>query len=216
MISIPTASCVSTNSRSKSSISVSRCPEWSVYCRSSTIGDMGSAIAGPNACAVEKLPAGVSSARGEELAQLLAARSGEALDLHAEYVNPQMVRVLRIIGFDREWARAEGAYLYDRGATRYLDWLGGFGMFNVGRNNPTRARRARELLELETPSLPQLGLSDLPGLLAEALVRVAPARDRPRPLRQQRHRGGRGRDQARPRRDRGGRGSSRSRTASTG
>ena len=30
-------------------------------------------------------------------------------------------------------------------------------------------------MQLGTPSLPQLGLSDLPGLLAEALVRVAPA-----------------------------------------
>ena len=36
-----------------------------------------------------------------ELAELLRARSGETLDLHAEYVNPQMVRVLRTTGFDQ-------------------------------------------------------------------------------------------------------------------
>ena len=48
-----------------------------------------------------------------ELRELLDARAGEALDLHAEYVNPQMIRVLRTIGFDRDWARTEGAYLYD-------------------------------------------------------------------------------------------------------
>src|SRR4051794_2765550 len=58
-----------------------------------------------------------------ELAELLRARSGEALELHAEYVNPQMVRVLRTIGFDRDWARTEGAYLYDAEGERYLDWL---------------------------------------------------------------------------------------------
>ena len=47
-------------------------------------------------------------------------------------------------------------------------------MYNVGRNNPTVRAALEELLTLETPSLPQMGLSDLPGLLAEALVRIAP------------------------------------------
>src|SRR3954463_7481015 len=77
---------------------------------------------------------GKLSAMSGELAELLRARSGEALDLHAEYVNPQMIRVLRTIGFDRDWARTEGAYLYDSDGEHYLDWLGGFGMFNVGRD----------------------------------------------------------------------------------
>ncbi len=109
------------------------------------------------------------------LKDLLAERAGEGLGLYARYSNPRFVQILGILGFDRQWARAEGAYLYDRGGTRYLDWLGGFGMYNVGRNNAAVRRALEELLALQTPSLPQLGLSDLPGLLAEALVRVAPA-----------------------------------------
>jgi ornithine--oxo-acid transaminase len=112
---------------------------------------------------------------GFRLGELLEERAGEGYGLYGRHSNPRFVDVLRIIGFDRDWARAEGAYLYDRQGTRYLDWLGGFGMFNVGRNNPTVRAALAELLALETPSLPQLGLSDLPGLLAEALVRVAPA-----------------------------------------
>jgi ornithine--oxo-acid transaminase len=108
------------------------------------------------------------------LARLLAARAGEGIGLYGRYSNPRFVQILKILGFDRDWARAEGAYLYDRKGTRYLDWLGGFGMYNVGRNNPVVRAALVELLGLETPSLPQLGLSDLPGLLAEALVRVAP------------------------------------------
>ena len=110
-----------------------------------------------------------------ELAELLRARSGEALDLHAEYVNPQMVRVLRTIGFDRDWARTEGAYLYDADGERYLDWLGGFGMFNVGRNNPRVRDWLVEAMELQTPNAPQLGVSPVTPLLAEELVRRAPA-----------------------------------------
>ncbi len=110
-----------------------------------------------------------------ELAELLAARSGEALDLHAEYVNPQMIRVLRTIGFDRDWARTEGAYLYDSDGNRYLDWLGGFGMFNVGRNNPRVRDWLVEAMERQTPNAPQMGISLVTPLLAEELVRRAPA-----------------------------------------
>jgi ornithine--oxo-acid transaminase len=110
-----------------------------------------------------------------ELAQLLASHQGSTLDEFAEYVNPQMVRVLRTIGFDREWARSEGAYLYDADGNRYLDWLGGFGMFNVGRSN-TRVRDwLVEAMQLQTPSAPQMGVSPVTPLLAAELVRRAPA-----------------------------------------
>jgi ornithine--oxo-acid transaminase len=109
------------------------------------------------------------------LKELLSERAGEGARLYGRYSNPRFVQILKILGFDREWARAEGAYLYDRHGTKFLDWLGGFGMYNVGRNNAAVRRALEELLELKTPSLPQLGLSDLPGLLAEALVAVAPA-----------------------------------------
>ena len=108
------------------------------------------------------------------LRELLASRAGEELDLHARLINPQFVRVLRTIGFDRHWARAEGAYLFDADGNRYLDFLGGFGMFNVGRNNPRVRAALLEALELETPGSVQLGVATLPALLAERLVELAP------------------------------------------
>src|SRR3954466_954074 len=117
---------------------------------------------------------GKLSAMSGELAELLRARSGETLDLHAEYVNPQMVRVLRTIGFDRDWARTEGAYLYDADGERYLGWLGGFGMFNVGRNNPRVREWLVDAMELQVPNAPQMGVSPLTPLLAEQLVDRAP------------------------------------------
>src|SRR5262249_5761385 len=86
------------------------------------------------------------------------------------------MRVLRTIGFDRVWARAEGQYLYDRDGARSLDLLGGFGMFNTGRNNPRVRAALVETLELETPGSVQLGVSLLPGLLAEELLRRTPPR----------------------------------------
>ncbi|HYA09177.1 MAG TPA: aspartate aminotransferase family protein [Gaiellaceae bacterium] len=109
------------------------------------------------------------------LTELVDERGAEGLDLHAKTINPQFVRLLRAIGFDRRWARAEGAYLWDSDGNRYLDVLGGFGMFNVGRNNPRVRAALIEALELERPGSVQLGVDVLPALLAEELLRRAPA-----------------------------------------
>src|ERR671924_389210 len=109
------------------------------------------------------------------LRELLDEHSGEELDLYARTINPQFIRLLRPIGFDRRWARAEGAYLYDADGTRFLDLLGGFGMYNVGRNNPRVRAALVEALELETPGSVQMGESPLPPLLAEELLRRVPA-----------------------------------------
>jgi ornithine--oxo-acid transaminase len=108
--------------------------------------------------------------------ELLDTRSGEDYELYARGINPQFMRVLRTIGFDRLWARAEGQYLYDEEGRRYLDMLGGFGMFNVGRNNPRVRDALVEVLELATPGSVQLGVSLLPGLLAEELLKRTPDR----------------------------------------
>src|SRR5438477_3640336 len=110
------------------------------------------------------------------LEALLDSRRGEDLDLWARTINPQFVRVLRTIGFDRTWARADGAYLYDTDGTRYLDLLGGFGMYGVGRNNPRVRAALAEALELETPGMLAMGTTLLPGLLAEALIGLAGGR----------------------------------------
>jgi ornithine--oxo-acid transaminase len=108
--------------------------------------------------------------------ELLEARAGEDYELYARTINPQFMRVLKTIGFDRVWARGEGQYLYDRDGTRFLDVLGGFGMFNVGRNNPRVRAALIETLELETPGSVQLGVSLLPGLLGEELLKRTPPR----------------------------------------
>ena len=52
--------------------------------------------------------------------ELVAARGDESLDLWAKSINPQFARVLKTIGFDRTWKRAEGAYLWDSKDRRFL------------------------------------------------------------------------------------------------
>ena len=111
-----------------------------------------------------------------DIRELVEARQGESLELWARTINPQFARVLKTIGFDRTWVRAEGAHLWDADGNRFLDLLGGFGMFNVGRNNPRVRAALVEALELDLPGSVQLGASPLPPLLAEELLRRTPPR----------------------------------------
>src|SRR5690348_3150553 len=106
----------------------------------------------------------------------MAARNGsDPSALYARTINPQFVRMLRVLGFDRTWVRGENEYLYDADGERFLDLLGGFGMYALGRNAPGIRAALVEALERETPGSLQLGLSELPGLLAEELLARAPA-----------------------------------------
>jgi ornithine--oxo-acid transaminase len=116
------------------------------------------------------------STDGFDLGALIEARQGSEVDLWGKTINPQFARILKAIGFDRRWARTEGAYLYDSDGNRYLDMLGGFGMFNVGRNNPRIRAALADALERDLPGSIQMGASLLPPLLAEALIERTPDR----------------------------------------
>ena len=108
----------------------------------------------------------------------IADRAGESFSLHEKYLNAQMVRVLKTIGFDRHYTRAEGAYLYDRAGARYLDLLSGFGVFAIGRNHPTVKRAMVDVLNADLPNLVQMDVSLLSGLLAERLLAHVPGQER--------------------------------------
>ena len=110
-----------------------------------------------------------------ELRELIA-NAGDEHDLWARTINPQFVRVLRTIGFDRKWVRGDGAHIYDADGNSYLDLLGGFGMYNVGRNNPNVRAALIEALELDTPGMLAMGVTALPGLLANELLQRTPPR----------------------------------------
>jgi ornithine--oxo-acid transaminase len=109
-----------------------------------------------------------------DVAELLTDRAGEAMDLNQRFLNPQLGRVVKTLGFDRTWVNGRGSHLIDAGGERYLDLLAGYGMFSVGRNHPYVKQQLQAVLEADTPTLPQLGVATLPGVLAESLVARAP------------------------------------------
>jgi ornithine--oxo-acid transaminase len=117
----------------------------------------------------------VTAQRPFDVGALLAERGHEAFALHERYLNPQMPRVLRTIGFDRKYVRAEGPYLFDRDGKRYLDFLAGFGVFALGRCHPAIEQALRDAIECALPNLVQMECQPLSGLLAEALVARMPS-----------------------------------------
>jgi len=87
------------------------------------------------------------------ITQILANAKGENYNLHAKHVNPRFVKTLKTIGFDQ----------------RYLDMLSGYGVFNIGRNNPQIRQTLIDFMQVDYPSLVQLDAPLLSGLLAKEL-----------------------------------------------
>jgi ornithine--oxo-acid transaminase len=113
-----------------------------------------------------------------EIADLFAEREAERYALHARYLNEQMVRLLKTIGFDRGYRRGAGQYLFDRQGRQYLDLLSGWGVFALGRNHPVVRDTLRKALDADFPNLVQMDVSALAGLLAERLLRHVPYLDK--------------------------------------
>ncbi len=109
-----------------------------------------------------------------DIKTLLNAHAGQQHELFGKYVNPQLTRVLRTIGFDRNYVRAEGPLLFDADGNDFLDLLSGYGVFALGRSNPKIRKALHDALELEYPNMVQMDAPLGAGLLAEKLVSYMP------------------------------------------
>ncbi|MCB1949120.1 MAG: aspartate aminotransferase family protein [Burkholderiales bacterium] len=106
--------------------------------------------------------------------ELLAQHQDEKFELHEKYLNTQMVKVLKTIGYDKVYKKAIGQYLYDQEDNEYLDLLSGFGVFAVGRNHPVVIQALQDTLTLELPNLVQMDVSLMSGLLAKKILQTLP------------------------------------------
>ncbi|MEU1281225.1 aspartate aminotransferase family protein [Streptomyces sp. NPDC005805] len=116
--------------------------------------------------------------RGFDLAELLARRGGERYELHSRHLNHQLPRMLRTIGFDKVYQRAEGAYFWDDEGDDYLDMLAGFGVMGLGRHHPVVRKALHDVLDAQLADLTRFDCQPLPGLLAEKLLAHTPHLDR--------------------------------------
>ncbi len=113
-----------------------------------------------------------------DISEMFADRQFQRGALHTRYLNEQLVRVLKTIGYDVGFQRGQGQYLFDRDNERYLDLLSGFGVFAIGRNHPVIRESLKNVLDSEFANLVQLDLSTLAGILAERLIAHVPYLDK--------------------------------------
>lgn len=88
------------------------------------------------------------------------------------YINPSLVSVMSLIGFDKHFVRAEGINVWDVDSLCYLDFLGGYGALNLG-HNPPEVREAIAAV-WERPNILQASLNQMAAALAHNLARVTP------------------------------------------
>jgi len=108
----------------------------------------------------------VTTAGDHDLARLTFER-------YERFINPGMVQLLKFMGFERVEVRSEGCYVFTSDGQRYLDCLGGPGVFSMGHSNPRIVARVREQLET-MPLSSHLLLNPLTAELAERMAQVTP------------------------------------------
>jgi ornithine--oxo-acid transaminase len=103
-----------------------------------------------------------------------AARAPETHALAAKHLDPSLVDVLRILGFDKAYVRAQGSYLYDAAGRAYLDFHTGEGFASLGHNHPDVREVLRATLDADLVDGVQIHYSALAGMLAQELTRLLP------------------------------------------
>jgi len=106
--------------------------------------------------------------------EIFAEPPGRIYDRYAAHVNHRFARVVELIGFNKVFTRAEGAWLWDQTGARYLDFLGGYSVFNVGRNHPHVRQALVEWLGRDGASMVQMDCSPLAARLGERLAQLTP------------------------------------------
>ena len=110
-----------------------------------------------------------------DIKQLIADTQHLNHELHVDHINPQFAKVLKTIGFDRTYVKAQGPYLWDVQGNKYLDFLAGYAVLSMGRNHPAIKQAMSDFLSLDYPSLVAFEAPLLSGLLAAELKRRMPS-----------------------------------------
>ena len=98
-----------------------------------------------------------------------AARADETLALATRHLDPSLVDVLAILGFDKRYVSAKGSYVYDADGRAYLDFHTGEGFASLGHNHPDVREVLQATLAADLVDGVQIHFSPLAGMLAQEL-----------------------------------------------
>jgi ornithine--oxo-acid transaminase len=93
--------------------------------------------------------------------------------LYSEYVNPQWVALLNLLGMNAQYERCLGTELFTVDGRRILDFLSGYCVHNAGHNHPYIIAALKNELDQLGPVMLQSHVSDLAGQLGKRLCDLA-------------------------------------------
>lgn len=101
-----------------------------------------------------------------------SALHDEIVGLYERHVNPALAKLMAFAGFGLE-VRAEGCELIDEHGNRYLDFLGGYGVFSLGHRHPKVVEAVHRQLD-ELPLSGKVFFSPNQARLAAKLAEISP------------------------------------------
>lgn len=96
----------------------------------------------------------------------------DVVGAYSHHVNPYLAKLMSFAGFGVE-VRAEGCYIFDQEGRKYLDCLGGYGVFSLGHRHP----KVIEAVKRQLDSMPLSGkvfFNPVCAELAKKLSEIAP------------------------------------------
>ncbi|MCH8977779.1 MAG: aspartate aminotransferase family protein [Armatimonadetes bacterium] len=96
----------------------------------------------------------------------------EVVRSYTEHINPYLAKLMNFAGFGVE-VKGEGCYLFDQDGKKYLDCLGGYGVFSLGHRHPKVVEAVRRQLD-ELPLSGKTFFSKNQADLAEKLAEITP------------------------------------------
>jgi len=92
---------------------------------------------------------------------------------YKDYVNPQWVSLLNLLGMNVEYERCLGCELFTKGGRRVLDFLSGYCVHNTGHNHPYIVQALKDEMDRCGPAMLQSHVSEIAGDLARRLCELA-------------------------------------------
>ena len=92
---------------------------------------------------------------------------------YEEYVNPQWVALLNILGMNVRYERCAGSELFTEDGRRILDFLSGYCVHNTGHNHPYIVQALKDELDKSGPAMLQSHVPEIAGELAKRLCQLA-------------------------------------------
>jgi putrescine aminotransferase len=112
------------------------------------------------------------------ISELIRAAAGASADevrrRHGAHLNPTFLEAIELLGFGRDFVRAQGMMLEDAGGRPVLDFLAGYGATPLGHNHPEVRAAIEEVLGAGIAHFNLIAPQAMGSAVAQRLARLAP------------------------------------------